>query len=81
MARGLIAFYSRAGEINQAGDTAVIPSALCYICRAHNPETAGSNAAPVTKRSTQGRFPSLNFSYPICNPIPLISNRYGLRGS
>ena len=48
MARGLVAFYSRSGDINYAGDGVATLSALCYIRRAHNSEVLDSNPVPAT---------------------------------
>lgn len=48
VARGLVAFYSRSGDINYAGDGVAALSALCYIRRAHNSEVLDSNPVPAT---------------------------------
>ena len=48
VARRLVAFYSRSGDINYAGDGVATLSALCYIRRAHNSGVLDSNPVPAT---------------------------------
>ena len=48
VARELVAFYSRSGDINYAGDGVATLSALCYIRRAHNSGVLDSNPVPAT---------------------------------